>query len=60
MRLKTIGSLICAVALSGAAFAQAQYGTAEFARPGDPKPVPKVSYVTKVGDIYCGVGYYKQ
>ena len=32
----------------------------EFARPGDPKPVPKVSYVTRVGDIYCGVGYYKQ
>ena len=31
-----------------------------FARPGDPKPVAKVSYVTKVGDIYCGVGYYKQ
>jgi hypothetical protein len=28
--------------------------------PGDPKPVPKVSYVTRVGDIYCGVGYYKQ
>jgi signal transduction histidine kinase len=32
----------------------------EFARPGDPKPVPKVSYVTRVGDLYCGVGYYKQ
>src|SRR6516162_1250538 len=32
----------------------------EFARPGDPKPVPKVSYVTRVGDIYCGVGYYKK
>jgi Single Cache domain 2 len=32
----------------------------EFPRPGDPKPVPKVSYVTRVGDIYCGVGYYKQ
>jgi signal transduction histidine kinase len=32
----------------------------EFARPGDPKPVQKVSYVTRVGDIYCGVGYYKQ
>jgi hypothetical protein len=24
----------------------------------DPKPVPKNSFVTKVGDIYCGVGYY--
>jgi len=32
----------------------------EFPRPGDPKPVSKVSYVTRVGDIYCGVGYYKQ
>jgi hypothetical protein len=30
-----------------------------FARPSDPKPVPKVSFVTRVGDIYCGVGYYK-
>jgi hypothetical protein len=32
----------------------------EFARPGDPKPVPKVSYVTRVGNIYCDVSYYKQ
>ena len=31
-----------------------------FARPNDPKPVPKVSYITRVGDLYCGVGYYKQ
>jgi signal transduction histidine kinase len=30
-----------------------------FSRPSDPKPVPKDSFVTKVGDIYCGVGYYK-
>jgi hypothetical protein len=31
-----------------------------FAKPGpDKTPVPKVSFVTKVGDIYCGVGYYK-
>ena len=30
-----------------------------FSRPGDPNPVPKVSCVTRVGDIYCGVGYYK-
>jgi hypothetical protein len=28
-----------------------------FARPGDPKPVPKVSFITRVGDLYCGVGY---
>ena len=30
-----------------------------FARPNDPKPVPKNSFVTRVGDLYCGVGYYK-
>jgi hypothetical protein len=28
-------------------------------RPTSPTPVPKVSIVTRVGDIYCGVGYYK-
>jgi hypothetical protein len=31
-----------------------------FAKPGpDPTPVPKVSFVTRVGDLGCGVGYYK-
>jgi Single Cache domain 2 len=31
-----------------------------FVRPGaDTKPVPKVSLVTRVGDLACGVGYYK-
>jgi hypothetical protein len=31
-----------------------------FARPGsDTKPVPKESLVTRVGDLVCGVGYYK-
>ena len=30
-----------------------------FSRPTDPKPVPKNSFVTRVGDIICGVGYYK-
>lgn len=30
-----------------------------FPRPGsDPTPVPKVSFVTRVGDQGCGVGYY--
>jgi hypothetical protein len=28
------------------------------ARPGVPKPVAKVTFVTKVGDLFCGVGYY--
>lgn len=27
-------------------------------RPGSDKPVPKESYVTRVGDQLCGVGYY--
>jgi Single Cache domain 2 len=31
-----------------------------FSRPGDPQPVPKVSFVARAtADIYCGVGYYK-
>ena len=28
-------------------------------RPGSTEPVQKVSYVTKVGDEICAVGYYK-
>lgn len=30
-----------------------------FPRPGEKDAVQKVSYVTKVGDQVCGVGYYK-
>jgi hypothetical protein len=30
-----------------------------FPRPGTTNPVPKVSYLTKVGSEGCGVGYYK-
>jgi len=31
-----------------------------FPKPGtDATPVPKVSFMTKVGDLGCGVGYYK-
>jgi Single Cache domain 2 len=31
-----------------------------FPKPGpDATPVPKVSFTTKVGDLICGVGYYK-
>jgi hypothetical protein len=31
-----------------------------FPRPGgDTTPIPKVSFVTRVGDLGCGVGYYK-
>jgi len=31
-----------------------------YARPNDPAPVAKVSFVTRVGGIFCGVGYYKK
>jgi hypothetical protein len=30
-----------------------------FARPTDPRPVQKVSFITRTGDLVCGVGYYK-
>jgi signal transduction histidine kinase len=30
-----------------------------FPRPGETTPVAKVSFVTKAGDLGCGVGYYK-
>jgi signal transduction histidine kinase len=30
-----------------------------FSRPGDAKPVPKVTFVSRVADLGCGVGYYK-
>ena len=30
-----------------------------FPKPGATEPSPKVSFVTKVGDLGCGVGYYK-
>ena len=57
---------------TGKAFGQELYAAAQkpegqitevsymFPRPGaDTTPVPKVSFVTKVGDLGCGVGYYK-
>jgi hypothetical protein len=30
-----------------------------FPSPSSPTPVLKNSFVTRIGDIYCGVGYYK-
>jgi len=55
---------------SGKVYGQALYDAAKdgqvnevsymFPKPGpDKTPVPKVSFVTKVGDLGCGVGYYK-
>jgi hypothetical protein len=29
-----------------------------FPSPSNPKPVLKDSFVTRIGDIFCGVGYY--
>jgi hypothetical protein len=31
----------------------------DFAKPGTTEPVPKRSFITRVGDQGCGVGYYK-
>jgi cytochrome c len=31
----------------------------DFAKPGTSEPVPKQSYITRIGDQGCGVGYYK-
>jgi signal transduction histidine kinase len=55
---------------SGKAFGEEMYKTAQqegkitevsymFPRPGETEPVQKISYVTRVGDVGCGVGYYK-
>ena len=34
-------------------------GTYMFPRPGQTDPMPKVSFVSRIGDIGCGVGYFK-
>ena len=55
---------------SGKAFGEEMYKTAKqegkitevsymLQRPGETEPVQKISYVTRVGDVACGVGYYK-
>ena len=58
--------------LTGKAFGLEQYNAGQkpegeitevsymFPKPGpDSTSVPKVSFITRIGDIYCGVGYYK-
>ena len=30
-----------------------------FPRPGESEPVAKVSFITRIGDVACGVGYHK-
>jgi signal transduction histidine kinase len=57
---------------TGKEFGKEQYAAAQkpegqitevsylFPKPGaDPKPVPKVSFITRASDLGCGVGYYK-
>ena len=54
---------------NGKAFGQEMFKVAEegkvkevaymWPKPGQSEPSPKVSYVTRVGDQVCGVGYYK-
>ena len=57
---------------TGKAFGEEQYAAAQkpegqitevsymFPKPGaDPKPAQKVSFMTRAGDLGCGVGYYK-
>lgn len=52
---KALGEAILATAREGA-IAEVDY---KWPRPGSDAPVQKVSYVTKVGDQVCAVGYYK-
>jgi hypothetical protein len=30
-----------------------------FPRPNDPTPTAKVSFITRVGDVFCAVGFYE-
>ncbi|MDR3423399.1 MAG: cache domain-containing protein [Xanthobacteraceae bacterium] len=43
-------------AAKGAGIATVDY---VFPKPGTIEPVPKESFVTRIGDLGCGVGYYK-
>jgi signal transduction histidine kinase len=40
---------------------EGEFNIVEYAwpRPGEQDPIPKASYITRVGDQICGVGYYK-
>ena len=52
---KEFGKEQCTVAVEGK-FTEVSY---MFPRPGESEPTSKVSFITKVGDLICGVGYYK-
>lgn len=53
---KAFGQEVFKVAEEGK-FKQVTY---RWPKPGRSEPVQKVSYVTRVGDQVCGVGYYKE
>jgi signal transduction histidine kinase len=53
---KEFGKEICAAAATEGKVTQIYY---MFPRPGETEPAPKVSFVTRAGDIGCAVGYYK-
>jgi signal transduction histidine kinase len=53
---KALGEEIYAAAKEGE-IAEVDY---MWPRPGEQEPTAKVTYVTKVGDQVCAVGYYKQ
>jgi signal transduction histidine kinase len=52
---KMFGEDLCKAAQDGK-FNEVSY---MFPKPGATEPSPKLSLVTKVGDLGCGVGYYK-
>ena len=52
---KALGEAIMSSAKEGA-ISEVDY---KWPRPGSEAPVQKISYVTKVGDQVCAVGYYK-
>lgn len=51
---KAFGKEQCAVATEGK-FSEVSY---MYPRPGETEPMAKVSFVTRIGDLGCGVGYY--
>jgi cytochrome c len=52
---QAVGDMVFAAAKEGA-ITTVDY---DFPKPGTTQPVPKESYVTRVGNEGCGVGYYK-
>jgi signal transduction histidine kinase len=53
---KSIGDLIMGAAKEG----QVNEVSYKWPRPGTQEPVAKMSFVTKIGDLTCGVGFYPQ